>query len=50
MHAFRKYVILTKEIRFRDWEAVSSIYIWSKNFSDSACEKGEAKMAAIDVQ
>jgi hypothetical protein len=27
-----------------------SIYIWSKNFSHSAYEKSEAKMAAIDVQ
>jgi hypothetical protein len=30
--------------------AVSSIYIWSKNFSHSVNEKSEAKMAAIDVQ
>jgi hypothetical protein len=29
---------------------VSSVYIWSKNFSHSAYEKSEAKMAAIDVQ
>jgi hypothetical protein len=29
---------------------VSSIYIWSKNFSHSVNEKSEAKMAAIDVQ
>jgi hypothetical protein len=28
---------------------VSSIYIWSKNFSHLAYEKSEAKMAAIDV-
>ena len=26
------------------------IYFWSKNFSRSAYEKSEAKMAAIDVQ
>jgi hypothetical protein len=32
-------------------QAVSSIYIWSKNFSHLAYEKqSEAKMAAIDVQ
>jgi hypothetical protein len=26
------------------------VYIWSKNFSHSAHEKSEAKMAAIGVQ
>jgi hypothetical protein len=31
-------------------QTVSSIYIWSKNFSHSVNEKSEAKMAAIDVQ
>jgi hypothetical protein len=30
-------------------EPMSSIYIWSKNFSHWAYEKSEAKMAAIDV-
>ena len=34
----------------RSVSPVSSIYIWNKNFSHSAYEKSEAKMAAIDVQ
>ena len=29
---------------------VSSIYVWSENFSHSAYEKSESKMAEIDVQ
>jgi hypothetical protein len=29
-------------------QPVISIYIWSKNFSHSAYEKGEAKMAEIE--
>jgi hypothetical protein len=32
------------------YRSVSSLYIWSENFSHSAYERSEAKMAAIDVQ
>ena len=37
-------------VRASVFHPVSSIYIWSKNFSHSVNEKSEAKMAAIDVQ
>jgi hypothetical protein len=44
-----------RSVRFRRIHPVLNkwdlyIYIWSKNFSHSAYEKSEAKMAAIDVQ
>jgi hypothetical protein len=35
---------------FSLFETVIYIYIWSKNFSHSAYEKSEAKMAEIDFQ
>ena len=41
---------LVINVQMRIHIPVSSIYIWSKNFSHSVNEKSEAKMAAIDVQ